>query len=349
MPRDSAEIRARIAMILAAPTLVLGALVTSAGGLQVGRAGARPPTRHRVPLASAAPPLALLFDCDGVLADTERDGHRVSFNRVFGEKSLGFEWGVEQYGKLCEVGGGKERMTAHFNVVGWPKGYENPTTTDLEKPKGLPKDPERLALVKEMHARKTELFQELIATGVVPLRPGVLRLVDEAIAAGAPLAVCSTSNEAAVRTLVQTLMGDARYAKFEFYCGDAVSKKKPAPDVYLLASEKMGIAPSECVVIEDSGIGLQARPTKHRNAACTPWIHIGRMRRDECWERVNELRICLARQAAKGAKMTCLVTTSTYTAADDFAAADRVVSALGEPGDNECVTLDDLVQLKNAA
>ncbi len=142
-----AEIRAHH-MILAAPTLVLGALVTSAGGLQVGRAGARPPTRHRVPLASAAPPLALLFDCDGVLADTERDGHRVSFNRVFGEKSLGFEWGVEQYGKLCEVGGGKERMTAHFNVVGWPMGYENPTTTDLEKPKGLPKDPERLALVK---------------------------------------------------------------------------------------------------------------------------------------------------------------------------------------------------------
>ena len=59
---------------------------------------------------------ALLWDCDGVLADTERDGHRVSFNRVFSERSLGFEWGVEEYGKLCEVGGGKERMTAYFNA-----------------------------------------------------------------------------------------------------------------------------------------------------------------------------------------------------------------------------------------
>lgn len=73
-----------------------------------------------------------------------------------------------------------------------------------------------------------------------------------------PLAVCSTSNEDAVRTLVQTLMGEGRYAKFDFFCGDAVPRKKPAPDIYLLAAERLGVSPAGCVVVEDSGIGLRA-------------------------------------------------------------------------------------------
>merc|ERR1719393_1191167 len=89
--------------------------------------------------------MAILFDCDGVLADTERDGHRVSFNKVFAEKGYSFEWGVEEYGRMCEVGGGKERMTAYFNGFngyckdGWPADYKSPTTEELTK--GLPTDP----------------------------------------------------------------------------------------------------------------------------------------------------------------------------------------------------------------
>jgi len=245
--------------------------------------------------------LAILFDCDGVLADTERDGHRVSFNRVFAERGLGFEWAVEEYGRLCEVGGGKERMTHYFNLHGWPAGYEAPSTTELKG--GLPVDEARLKLVKAMHARKTALFQDLIGERVVPLRPGVLRLVDEALKEDVPLAVCSTSNEAAVRTLVQTLMGDERYERFRFFCGDMVAAKKPAPDVYNLAVEKMNLDKSVCVVIEDSGVG---------------------------------------NKAAKAAGLACLVTTSTYTVDEDFTGADRIVPSLGEPGDAEVIHLADL-------
>lgn len=247
--------------------------------------------------------MAILFDCDGVLADTERDGHRVSFNKVFNERGLGFEWDVDEYGRLCEVGGGKERMTHYMNANScWPAECREPETEDLVKPKGLPVDPARLALVTEMHARKTALFQELIGTGVVPLRPGILRIVDAAIAGDVPLAVCSTSNEKAVRTLVETLMGSERAARFSFFCGDIVPQKKPQPDVYNLAAEAMGLDKSECVVVEDSGIGLQA---------------------------------------AKAAGMACLVTMSTYTKEEDFTTADRVVEELGEEG-VECITLDDL-------
>lgn len=117
------------------------------------------------------------------------------------------------------------------------------STEELEK--GLPVDEKRLELVKGMHKRKTALFQELIGSGVVPLRPGVLRIVDEAISGDVPLAVCSTSQEAAVRTLIETLMGPERAAKFSFFCGDMVPKKKPAPDVYNLAAETMGLEKGE--------------------------------------------------------------------------------------------------------
>ena len=219
------------------------------------RAGARAAATR---VAGSAADMAILFDCDGVLADTERDGHRVSFNKVFGEKGYSFEWGVDEYGKLCEVGGGKERMTHYFDANGWPEGLEDVADTSLVKPKGLPVDAGRLALVTEMHKRKTALFMDLINEGTIPLRPGVLAIVDEAIAADVPLAVCSTSNEAAVRTIVETQMGAERYAKFSFFCGDAVARKKPQPDVYNLAAETMGLDKAECVVVEDSGIGLQA-------------------------------------------------------------------------------------------
>jgi beta-phosphoglucomutase-like phosphatase (HAD superfamily) len=135
---------------------------------------------------------AILWDMDGVLADTERDAHRPAFNRVFREEGLDTDWSPETYGRYLEVGGGKERMTAYWNDVGWPKPLQ-----DLS-------DEDRRDRVLGYHRRKTEVFMDCIRTGDVPLRPGVLRLVDAAIESGLTLAVCSTSNELAVRTLVQS-------------------------------------------------------------------------------------------------------------------------------------------------
>jgi HAD superfamily hydrolase (TIGR01509 family) len=151
-------------------------------------------------------------------------------------------WDVERYGKLLETGGGKERMTAHWNEVGWPSNFPD----------------DKQAKVKELHLRKTEIFMDMIKEGNVPLRPGVLRVIDDAIAADLKLAVCSTSAEAAVRNLVQTLMGPERASKFQIFAGDMVKKKKPAPDVYLMAVDQMGLDKSKCVIVEDSHIGLGA-------------------------------------------------------------------------------------------
>lgn len=221
---------------------------------------------------------AIIFDCDGVLADTERDGHRVAFNMAFAEKGYAVEWGVELYGKLLEVSGGKERMKHYFEGYGWPRDIED-------------KD----ASIKELHKLKTDFFMQIIESGELPLRPGVARLVDEAIAADITLAVCSTSHERAVNLVVEKLLGPERKASFNaILAGDVVSKKKPDPEIYNLASKRLNLEPAECVVIEDNRNGLLS---------------------------------------AKAAGMYCVITTNGYTKDEDFTEADLVVSELGDPPD----------------
>ena len=232
---------------------------------------------------------ALIFDCDGVLVDTEKDGHRVAFNRAFAAKGLADEWDVELYGQLLRIAGGKERMRHYFDQNGYPDGAED---TD--------------AFIKEMHKLKTDLFMQIIETGELPLRPGVERLVDQAIADDMTLAVCTTSNQRAVNLVVEKMLGHQRKAKFsEILAGDVVSKKKPDPAIYNLAAERLNLASSECVVIEDSRNGLLA---------------------------------------AKGAGMYCIVTTSSYTAAEDFSEADAVYPELGD-GSAAAVTIEQLKKI----
>jgi HAD superfamily hydrolase (TIGR01509 family) len=230
---------------------------------------------------------AIIFDCDGVLADTERDGHRVAFNKAFEEKGFPIEWNVELYGELLAVAGGKERMRHYFNNYGWPQGIAD-------------KD----ALIKELHKLKTDNFMDIIESGQLPLRPGVARFVDEAIAADIILAICSTSHEQAVNLVAEVLLGPERKAHFSaILAGDVVSKKKPDPEIYNLASERLSLNPSECVVIEDTHIGLLA---------------------------------------AKAAGMRCVVTTNGYSENEDFTEADLVVSELGDPP-NVQVTLETIL------
>jgi len=187
---------------------------------------------------------ALIFDCDGVLVDTERDGHRVAFNQAFAAKGVDVVWDVPLYGELLKIAGGKERMRSYFDRAGWPA-----TGRD--------------AFIQELHHIKTDLFMNLVESGQLPLRSGIRRLVDEAISASVRLAVCSTSNERAVTAIVQTLLGTERRARFEIFAGDIVARKKPDPAIYNYACEQMGrqaggLQAADCLVVEDSRNGLLA-------------------------------------------------------------------------------------------
>ena len=222
---------------------------------------------------------ALIFDCDGVLVDTERDGHRVAFNQAFQEFGLNYHWDIDLYGRLLkQVAGGKERLHQYFDEAGWPADAEL----------------DRAAYLERLHQAKSSIFRELVRNGVLEPRPGVARLVDEAHAAGVRLGVCTTARESSVLAVLD-LFGAERKSRFEHVlAGDIVPLKKPDPAVYRLAAERFELDPAECMVIEDSRIGLAA---------------------------------------ALGAGMNCVVTTSAYTADEDFDGALRVVPELGDPPD----------------
>ncbi|MGD2129539.1 MAG: HAD family hydrolase [Lysobacterales bacterium] len=186
---------------------------------------------------------ALIFDVDGTLADNEQAGHRVAFNRAFAESGLDWHWDEDLYDRLLAVFGGKERL----------RHYIEDFLDDSEAP------PDIDTFIREVHARKTRCYVELMKSGSMPLRPGVERLIREAHAAGLKLAIASTTTLENATALLTATLGPESVDWFEVYaCGDVVPRKKPAPDVYLYALEKLGLDASECLVIEDTSSGLES-------------------------------------------------------------------------------------------
>jgi HAD superfamily hydrolase (TIGR01509 family) len=189
---------------------------------------------------------ALIFDCDGVLADTERDGHLPAFNQTFADAGLPIHWSEQEYGQLLAIGGGKERLATVFTPLFVETAH-------------LPTDPEeQRELIARWHKAKTAHYTAMVADGVMPGRPGIARIVASAHQAGWRLAVASTSAEASVRAVLEHAVGEDLAAQFAVFAGDVVPAKKPAPDIYLLALRELGVGPEEVVVVEDSANGLRA-------------------------------------------------------------------------------------------
>jgi len=224
---------------------------------------------------------ALVFDCDGVLADTERYGHLPAFNQTFEEFGLPIRWSPEEYGELLRIGGGKERMASVL-------------TDELIDAAGLPRDRETLAVqVAAWHARKTALYAEMVEAQALVPRPGVRRIIEAALDAGWRLGVASTSAERSVRAILEMVAGPAATRFHTVLAGDVVPHKKPAPDIYLLAIERLALPSRDILVVEDSRNGLEA---------------------------------------AEAAGLACVVTVNDYTRSEDFHEARLVIDSLGDPG-----------------
>jgi HAD superfamily hydrolase (TIGR01509 family) len=184
---------------------------------------------------------ALIFDQDGTIIDTEKDGHRVAFNKTFKEFGFDITWDVETYHELLQIAGGKERMRHYLHTEGF----------------GKPVDPsEEDQLIKDLHKRKTEMLIEMLENNELPLRPGVHRLMKEAQDRNLTLGICTTSNEKAAAVVANKLLKDIDFAFV--LAGDVVSKKKPDPEIYELALKETGYKPEECIVLEDSRNGVLA-------------------------------------------------------------------------------------------
>jgi HAD superfamily hydrolase (TIGR01509 family) len=227
---------------------------------------------------------ALIFDCDGVLGDTEQYGHLPAFNQMWQEMGVPWQWTVAEYGRKLKIGGGKERMASLFSEPAFLQAWSEAPLAEAA----------RTETVAAWHKRKTQIYKEIIASGRIPPRPGVKRLAEEALSAGWTLAVASTSAPEAVHSVLRHTMGEETALRFALVlAGDCVKAKKPAPDIYLLAARDMGVAPADCVVVEDSNNGVEA-----------------------AWR----------------AGMHCVVTVSSYTREEDFSHAAIVLSSLGDAG-----------------
>lgn len=186
---------------------------------------------------------ALIFDVDGTLADTERDGHRVAFNLAFQEAGLEWEWSAELYGELLAVTGGKERI----------RFYLEKYNTEFKKPGNFTE------FVAGLHAAKTSFYTRLMSEGAIPLRPGVESLISEARDAEMRLAIATTTTPENVTALLTYTLGADSIDWFEVIgAGDIVPAKKPAPDIYHYVMEEMNLAPEQCMAFEDSYNGIRS-------------------------------------------------------------------------------------------
>jgi HAD superfamily hydrolase (TIGR01509 family) len=217
---------------------------------------------------------ALIFDVDGTLAETE-EAHRQSFNEAFAAFGLDWNWDEELYRKLLQITGGKERLQHYI---------------DAWKP---PARPVAHFSFAEIYEEASARYAAMVESGAVRARPGIRRLIAEAHERGVRLAIATTSLEDSVITLLRTILGEDGPAKFAVIAaGGAVRNKKPAPDIYFLALERLGCEPESCVAIEDSTNGTRA---------------------------------------ARAAGLHVLASPSYYLRGDDFGLADSVLSDLGEP------------------
>jgi HAD superfamily hydrolase (TIGR01509 family) len=186
---------------------------------------------------------ALLWDVDGTLAETERDGHRVAFNIAFEAWGLPWHWDVAHYGRLLSITGGRERVLH-----------------DMTLRDDAPEAPEdREALARAIHSRKNEIYADLVRDGRIPLREGVLGLMQQCRARGVRMGIATTTSRSNVDALLRVHLGEHWTEWFPaIVCGEDVERKKPDPEVYVHALRALGIDATEAVAIEDSPNGVAA-------------------------------------------------------------------------------------------
>ncbi|XP_027364194.1 haloacid dehalogenase-like hydrolase domain-containing protein At4g39970 isoform X3 [Abrus precatorius] len=224
---------------------------------------------------------ALIFDCDGVILESEHL-HRQAYNDAFvhfnvrcpSSSAHPLNWDVQFYDELQNlIGGGKPKMRWYFKEHGWPSStlFETPPSNDEDRAK----------LIDTLQDWKTERYKDIIKSGTVKPRPGVLRLMDEAKDAGKKLAVCSAATKSSVILCLENLIGIERFQSLDcFLAGDDVKEKKPDPSIYLTASKILGVSERDCLVVEDSVIGLQAATkagmpcvVTYTSSTAEQWLH----------------------------------------------------------------------------
>lgn len=259
----------------------------------------------------AAQKKALIFDCDGVLANTEVEGHMVAFNQMWRENGVRWQWNLEQYVEKVKIGGGKERMLSLAQDSAFRAVYAVPAD-----------EVEWRAIVSEWQEQKSEIYRAMVRSGVMPPRPGVRRLALEALEAGWSVAICSTSAESSVKAVAEHALGPDIAGRLSgIFAGDVVRAKKPAPDIYRLALEYLEIQPRDCLAIEDSRNGLLAATA----AGITCVITYNQFTRDEDF---HEAGLVLSGLGEPGGEAIRIAANHTGVVPDGYLSIDDLESIL---------------------
>lgn len=186
---------------------------------------------------------ALLWDVDGTLAETERDGHLAAFNQAFEAHQIPWRWTEQRYGELLRITGGRERILHDMQ-----QQSAAPATAD-----------EREALARQVHSSKNTHYATLIQSAAVPLRPGVMELMQECRQRGVQMGITTTTSRVNVDALLRMHLGPHWATWFgAIICGEDVRAKKPDPEVYQRALQQLQLTPLQVVALEDSPGGVAA-------------------------------------------------------------------------------------------
>lgn len=214
---------------------------------------------------------SVIFDVDGTLVDSERHGHRVAFNLAFEAFDLVYRWDEEEYGRLLRTTGGQRRIDGYLATQGVAEA-------------------ERARLAPALHAAKTAFMAELIEAGRIEVRPGVLRLLAELAGSGCVLAVATTGSRGWVERVLDRALGGFEFAVV--VTGDEVTERKPHPEAFVTALQRLGLPAAAAVAVEDSAEGLAS---------------------------------------ATGAGLVCAAVANAYTLDHDLSTAELVLDGFGEP------------------
>jgi HAD superfamily hydrolase (TIGR01509 family) len=186
---------------------------------------------------------SILWDVDGTLAETERDGHLKAFNQAFEALGVPWRWSEQHYGELLAVAGGRERLLHDMQGrVDAPRASR-----------------ERQALAEQVHHLKNALYADIVSRGDLPLRDGVRELLNDCERAGMRMGIVTTTSRTNVEALMTIHVGKDWESRFAtVITAREAPKKKPDPQAYSLALEALDLSSREVVAIEDAPAGITA-------------------------------------------------------------------------------------------